>query len=153
VTRVQNRAYDKLKMAAALLGGNLVYVKNASVEGNIRSSSGGRTSRAQITGTVYCSDLLDANKFKKILENDKEFQTVSEIRLGNNDAQLKFSYDTPIKGKIASYSVDKGFIFLSLKLKQKLSNVKYRVIRFDDSFVTVAYREGTSIYNLTFHLL
>jgi hypothetical protein len=148
VTKVQNRAFDKMKMAAALLGGNLVYIKNQSLEGNIRSNSGGRASRAQITGTVYCSDLPDSETLKKNLESRKKIQVVNEVKLGNSDAQLKFLYGLIIGGEIISHDLDKGFVILQLKLNGRLMDVQYRVIRFDNNYITVAYRDGTSIHNL-----
>ncbi len=148
VTKVQDRATNKLKMATALLGGNLVYIKNEAIEGNIRSRNGGRTARTQIFGTAYCSQLLDDMEFKRVMDGGNEYTMASQIGLRNNDADINniSTFNEPVK--IDSYRVEKGFIYLTLTIGRRKMNIDYRVINFKDNKIIVAYKEGTGYYNL-----
>ncbi len=148
VSRVQDRAIDKLKMASALLGGNLVYIKNESLEGNIRSEQGGRTSRAQILGTVYCSQLADSINFKEILKAGNHYTLVSKLGLRNNDSNINTlkAINEPVE--INSTQIEKGFIYLDLTISQKKSKIRYRVISYSAQRILVAYKEGTAYYNI-----
>ncbi len=148
VSKVQDRAFNKLKMASALLGGNLVYVKSEAVEGNIRSSSGGRTSRAQILGTVYCSQLLDTVEFKKIMESGDDYTLTTKIGLRNNDADIHNIEAKAEPVKINFYKFRKGFIYLKLTIGKRKEEIDYRVISYEDNKIVVSYKDGTAYYNL-----
>ncbi|NOS91700.1 MAG: hypothetical protein HOP30_07245 [Cyclobacteriaceae bacterium] len=148
VTKVQDRAFSKLKMAAAIMGGNLVYIKSESLEGNIRSELGSRTSRAQLLGTAYCSELLDENKFKATLAEGNKYTLISKLGLRNNDADIHTFETANEDVDINSVQVEKGFIYLTLTIDGKKSKLQYRVVSFSDSRIMVAYREGTAYYNM-----
>ncbi|MBI3221038.1 MAG: hypothetical protein HYZ44_16100 [Bacteroidetes bacterium] len=148
VTKVQDRAFSKLKMAAAIMGGNLVYIKSESLEGNIRSELGSRTSRAQLLGTAYCSELLDENKFKATLNEGNKYTLVNKLGLRNNDADIHTFETANEEVDINSVQVEKGFIYLTLTIDGKKSKLQYRVVSFSDSRIMVAYREGTAYYNM-----
>lgn len=65
VTRTQNRAFRKLKYAAAMLGGDRVLITNQSVEGNILLF---RSTRTQLTGIIYRTAPLDTTGlFKNVM--------------------------------------------------------------------------------------
>jgi len=148
VTRVQDRAINKLKMASALLGGNLVYIKSESLEGNIRSSQGGRASRTQILGTVFCSELVDSTKFKETIIAGNQYSLASKIGLRNNDSDINTfkSHGQPVN--VNSIQIEKGFIYLGLTINRNKSNIRYRVLSFTDQQILVAYKEGTAYYNI-----
>ncbi len=148
VTKVQERAINKLKMAAAIMGGNLVYIKNEALEGNIQSEHGGRTSRAQLLGTVYCSELLDESKFKATLKEGDRYTIISKIGLRNNDADIQSIKTANEEVEINSVQSDKGFIYLTLTIDGKKSKIVHRVLSFSDTRILVAYREGQAYYNL-----
>lgn len=148
VTKVQDRAINKLKMAAAIMGGNLVYVKSEALEGNIQSELGSRTSRAQLLGTVYCSELLDENKFKATINEGNQYTLVSKLGLRNNDADIHTFETLNEDVEIKAVQVDRGFIYLTLSIDGKQSKLQYRVVSFSDSRIMVAYREGTAYYNM-----
>lgn len=148
VTKVQDRAFSKLKMAAAIMGGNLVYIKNEALEGNIRSELGSRTSRAQLLGTAYCSELLDENKFKATINKGNQYTLVSKLGLRNNDADIHTFETLNEDVEIKAVQVDRGFIYLTLSIDGKQSKLLYRVVSFSDSRIMVAYREGTAYYNM-----
>ncbi|MBS1486797.1 MAG: hypothetical protein JST43_04350 [Bacteroidetes bacterium] len=156
---IQNRAYDKLKIASALLGGNLVYLMTQQTfQGNNVPTGLTRTYRAQISGTVYCSQLLDSVKFKELLQDEKKYILASKTGMRLNDAAIHdFSSNStslPDKFQISlkNYEIEKGFIYVDLpaRLLEVSSSRKFarcRVLRFDQGKIVLAYRDGASIYN------
>jgi hypothetical protein len=148
VTKVQDRAISKLKMATAIMGGNLVYIKSEALEGNNQSATGGRTSRAQLLGTVYCSELLDEGKFRAALNNQTKYTLVEKLGLRNNAAGIHTFKTRNEDVDIDSVHVNKGFIYLILTIDGKKSKLPYRVVSFSDSRIMVAYREGTAYHNI-----
>lgn len=148
VSHVQNRAIAKLKMATALLGGNLVYIKSESIEGNIRSENGERTTRTQILGTAYCSNLVDEVKFKELMEGGQKYTLINKLGLRNNDAdiQVRKANNEPVN--VVSFNVEKGFIYANLLIAKEKSETRCRVLSFSETLIVVAYKEGTAYYNL-----
>jgi hypothetical protein len=156
VTNTQNRALRKLKIAAALLGGNTVNLKFNVID----ARNGVRpVSRVQMVGAVYCSRLVDTLKFKQLIQEDKEFTLVSKIGMRNNDANIH-TFDTNNETVLVdSYSFENGFIFPELsivkkrgdKLKMLPTNKNHdrmRVVSISESHILVSYKDRSSIYNL-----
>jgi hypothetical protein len=82
VTNTQDRAFRKMKQAAAIMGGNVVLLNNQSVEGAIYSE---RTTRTQLTGTIYLSFPKDTTGLvKNICYGD--FVLASRKSMGVNNA-------------------------------------------------------------------
>jgi hypothetical protein len=156
-SRVHNRAMRKLKIATALLGGTLVYLKDETLVGNGFSNLG--LPRTQLFGTVYSTPWSDTSAVIKQLKEAREYAIVTKVGLRNNDAKIHFFNTNLETVLIDSYMIRDNFIYVKLSLKKKGDNwVPYpaknknkdlmRVIGLIEGGFVLAYKDGTSIYDI-----
>lgn len=156
-SRVHNRALRKLKIATALLGGTLVYLKDETLVGNGFSNLG--MPRTQLFGTVYSTPWSDTASVIKQLKETREYVVVTKVGMRNNDARIHF-FDAGLQSVVIdSYLVRDNFVYLKMSLnkgkekwvslpeKNKNKDV-VRVIGVIEGGFVLAYKEGTSIYNI-----
>jgi hypothetical protein len=149
VTNTQDRAYRKMKHAAALMGGNVVLLNNQSVEGNVYSE---RTTRTQLTGTIYCSIPKDTlGLFSNIL--NKDFILVQKKSMGVNSTEPTLDYlgDYPMRIRLSGkeiFELKNGLIYLNFDLQQ---DVKKFILTYHgkESFA-VAYQYKSRFVELIF---
>ncbi|MBS1557374.1 MAG: hypothetical protein JST69_01500 [Bacteroidetes bacterium] len=160
---VQNRAYEKLKKATALLGGNLVYLNtNQAFQSNNVPTGIVKNYRAQISGEVYCSQLIDTAAFRAELTNGRNYTLIIKIGMRLNDADIH-NFDLVNNGtspkkfqvNLPNFTTEKGFAYFSLPAKllglgSAHEMIKCRVLRFDQNRIVMAYRKSASIYNFAF---
>jgi hypothetical protein len=148
VTNTQDRAYRKMKHAAALMGGNVVLLNNQSVEGNVYSE---RTTRTQLTGTIYCSIPKDTlGLFSNIL--NKDFILVQKKSMGVNSSEPSVDLgEYPMRIRLSGkeiFEFKNGLIYLTFDLQQE---VKKFMVTFHgkDSFA-LAYQHKSRFVELIF---
>ncbi len=131
VTNTQNRAFRKLKYAAAMLGGDKVLISNQSVEGNIFVF---RSTRTQLTGVVYRTMQLDtAGLFKNVIGGKYRLSDKSILGIDNrkpkNSSILQF-FDFEIKP--TNFEFKDGLVYLKI-------NIGFGVQRFLVTFQSQSY--------------
>lgn len=137
VTNTQDRAFKKMKQAAALLGGNIVLLSNQSVEGNVY---GQRTTRTQLTGTIFRSLPLDTTGIAKNLSN-KTFVAVQQTEMKVNSAEATNIYlYQPPKFKIGAFKANYrgGILYVNLKIPGHRAS-EYMVTGHQPGKVILAY--------------
>ncbi|MBS1506145.1 MAG: hypothetical protein JSS79_05830 [Bacteroidetes bacterium] len=156
-SRVHNRAVRKLKIATALLGGTLVYLKDETLVGNGFSNLG--MPRTQLFGTVYATPWSDTASVIKQLKETREYVMVTKIGMRNNDAKIHF-FDAKLQPVIVdSYTIRDNFVYLKLsanKGKEKwvplpeknVNKDQVRVLGLIEGGLLLSYKEGTAIYNV-----
>ncbi|MFM9838034.1 MAG: hypothetical protein ACKVOQ_07200 [Cyclobacteriaceae bacterium] len=115
VTNIQNRALRKLKYAAAMLGGDKVLISNQSIEGNIFAL---RTTRTQVTGTVYRTVQLDTvGLSKNVIGGKYRLYDKQFLYIDNPVPKTVFvSESTEIEIKSTSFEFDDGLVYLKINL-------------------------------------
>lgn len=113
VTNTQNRALRKLKYAAAMLGGDKVFITNQSVEGNIFAL---RTTRTQVMGIVYRTAPLDTvGLSKNVIGGRYKLDDKSFLNIDNAKPQNTFVTQTiEVEIKPANFEFKEGIVYLRI---------------------------------------
>lgn len=137
--RVKNRAYRKLKMVAAMMGANAVYLTNQRTEGNKIGYFSSSSAETNLTGVAYTNRLPDFNAFKELLDRHKGKMTqVLEVSLGGSSTEYaKFKTNKPFT--IENLTGENGLIVI---------DDKYRVVGFDQQGFNVYYRNKSKWFNV-----
>jgi hypothetical protein len=148
----REKGLRKLKIQAAMLGGNLVYVTEDT--GQLNSYWTGyhvNTPRESVaTGGVFTNKSLNVNDFKGFIGDKKEFNVYSSIYIGNNNIRIQENIYFPRKLIIEDIYTENQFIYLKIAPNVKLRNQTQimRVISFRKGNITLQYKVDDRIYNL-----
>lgn len=148
MNKVKNRAYDKLKIQAALLGGNVVYLTNQNTEGNNAGSifQSAKTTETNLSGVAYTNRRPKYQEFMDQIGNARNFKLDRVEELGNNDTEL----NTRVMG-------DKEVVFDkifdengNLYIMAKISNAgtdTFKVTYFDSSKIVLMWMDRKKVVN------
>jgi hypothetical protein len=142
--RVKDRAYRKLKVQAAMFGGNVIYLTNQRTEGNKYGYYSSSTAEANLTGIAYSNVLPDYEKFRTLFGNKSNFIAVEKYELGASDSE--FSHEIISKSfKLTNIENDNGIIMIDGQLKGEDNITSFQLAYVGDSDFTVAYKyKGTA---------
>jgi len=140
--QVKERAYKKLKIEAAMMGANIVYLSEHQTLPASRDQGSTSTS---LSGVAYSSKLPNYDDFVKQIGNKTHFQCLEYFRMSQREAnfdQNKCSKDVQV---IKIYN-ESGLIMMKAKINGE-DNDTYRVISFSKNEFVLAYKKGERIYN------
>lgn len=86
--RVKQRALDKIKMQAAIMGGNVIYMAHMRSEGNKSGFWEDTSAETSIMGVVYTNKLIPIEAFLQQINNKKNFSITEEIHLANSNSSI-----------------------------------------------------------------
>lgn len=145
VTRIQYRAMDKLKMAAWLAGGDMVYLLHNATEGNMFLL---RTARAQLNGMVYSARIPDIAAYNLLVRQGKTFRVKHELHLANNNGKIKIKN----REKVPLLRLPEARLINEVPYIETtiegIAATKFRIIAASDNEVKLFYKKGTSLRNL-----
>jgi len=146
--RVKDRAYRKLKIEAAMQGGNIVYLTDARTQGNIGGTQyqAGQTAEASFSGVAYTNILPKYDDFVKILGEKSTLTAIEMVELYSSGSDMDLK---EINKKVVIYKVynESGMIMLKASIKGVDRDV-FRVTNFTPGSFTVVYSNKTSLYNI-----
>lgn len=89
--RVKERAYQKLKMGAAMMGGNVIYLTQVRTEGNRPGNyyQSGSSTETSLSGVVYTNQLWDYSAFQKAVGDKVNFMSTQRVKLWSNATDMK----------------------------------------------------------------
>lgn len=147
VTNTQDRAFRKLKQAAAILGGNVVFIDNQSVEGNIYG--------AHHPHTVNRHHLsFHANGHCGVVQRycDGTFQPTTRKTLGSNNKEPQippvYPADKIIVSGLKSFEFSNGLLYFNREMNEGVS--KFIVTHFDYKQLTFAYKDKSRFVEIIF---
>jgi hypothetical protein len=147
--KVKKRAIEKLKVEAALQGGNIIIFLDQNTEGAHQTLNKTLTS---LTGIAYTNVLPEYNSFKKTIKTSDHFHILNGYYLKNGSPGLK-EYNPNTKEEtftISKSRIENNFIYVSLKETVRNPNAsEYRVTYFDDSNLVLMYRYKGDIFSLS----
>jgi hypothetical protein len=147
VNTVKDRAYKKLKIEAAMLGGNIIYILEQQTQGVSHHYGGSDPARTNLSGVAYSNVRPNINEFKKLINLKNEFNYLERQYLGNNSTDLeKDTYLNQKMIEISDVRNDNGFIMVKTNLRGE-DTEEYRVTYFDDEKIILMYRDKRKIYN------
>ncbi len=159
------RGRNSLKMAAAMMGGNIVNVtdsKSFVSTGYVSypAYSGTRNTTyvshpysqvyQQIIARVYSSQLPDSIAFRELMKQNPTLRLMTHITLRGRFRYKLVALDCQFADvKIATYSIEEGNIFVQARLLG-VPVTKFHVNYFDNSRIMLSFRRR---WNQKYHLL
>ena len=152
ITQVKERAFRKMKIQAAMLGGNLVYMLDQSTVGNQVGSQyqSGKATETILSGIVYTNALPKLDDVKKFIGNKKYLQSYVYISIGQNSSEIDNVNETMPVFELGNIYEERGFVYLNARAKS-VDNQIFRVSFADKDKVGIVWRDGKRIYNIYFN--
>ncbi len=149
ITTVKERAFRKLKIQAAMLGGNLLYMLDQSTVGNQVGGQyqSGKSTETILTGLVYTDKLPKMEDFKALIKDKRSFPIFQAIYLGRNSTDIEEGSLLEKNLIIENLYEENRFIYINAK---GFESVLLRVVCFDENRITLAWKDSdrNRIYNL-----
>lgn len=149
--RVKGRAYRKLRIEAAMMGANAVFLTNQRVEGNRLGGyyQAGSTAQTNLTGVAYSNRLPDFNEFKKLAGSRNIFGSVVRYKLWASDSDV--SKETEMHElKIEDIVNDNGLVTVRGDLQGVKKYRNFRLVRFDNDSFSLYYKDKSTAYCYVF---
>lgn len=152
ITQVKERAFRKMKIQAAMLGGNLLYMLDQSTVGNQVGSQyqSGKATETILSGIVYTNILPKLNDVKRFIGNKKILQSFLYISIGQNSTEIDNVNEIMPLFNLEDIYEDRGFIYLKAKA-QNIDNQIFRVSFTDKDKIGIVWKDGKKIYNIYFN--
>lgn len=149
VNKVKDRAMKKLKIQAAMMGGNIVYLTQQDTKGNIMGGEyqASQATETNYTGVAYTNKRPSFSEFQDLFERVKNYRLLSKEFLGNNSTDMGTAKTKVNQVSLNSIEDEKGFIYVYANIPGEDSN-KFRVSYFDEEVVVLMYEDKRKIYNL-----
>lgn len=138
--RVKNRAYAKLKMMAAMMGANIIYITDQTSRGSNWEHE--ISAQTNITGVAYATVVPKYEDFIKLLES-KNYSSKTFVK-----KDIK-----KLHSSMSAYSTDSmsilDFKIESVKKENNsiIVNDIYRVVRFDENGFELYHQDRTNRIN------
>ncbi len=147
--RVKERAYNKLKAEAAMMGANIVYLTHQRTEGNKAGGywQAGSSAETNLSGVAYSSVILNFNDFQSLIRDSRNFTTIEQAKLWSSDS--KFSKSNYQKSfAIKKISNVNGSIMIEGDLQGVSKYKTFRVVSFDENSFNIFYEDKSTSYNI-----
>ena len=147
ITTVKERAFRKLKIQAAMLGGNLLYMLDQSTTGNQAGGyyQSGKSTETILSGLVYTNNLPKMANFKALVNNKKEFPIFKAIYIGRNSTDIEEGNIVQKNLVIEDIYEENNFILLKVR---GYDTEILRVVSFDENRIILAWKNKDRVYNL-----
>lgn len=148
--RVKQRAYKKLKIEAAMMGANIIYLTNQRTEGNKYGGyyQAGSSAETNLSGIAYTNSLPNYDNFKSLLSNKKDFTTLEQFEMWSSASDYKKS--KYVKKLIINEIINEnGVIFIKGDLEGVKKYDRFRVTSYNDNTFSIFYEDKSTSYNIT----
>lgn len=145
--KVKERAYKKVKIVAAMMGANIVYLTQNNTSGNQMGGyfQSGKTTETNVAGVAYSNTLPSFDDFIKTIGSKTEFQCSQMYKMSQRDADYE-SDDYVKKVELIKVYNENGLIMMNAKIGE-IENSVFRVVNFTSDKFTLMYKDGERIYN------
>lgn len=145
--RVKRRALDKIKMQAAILGANVVYMAQMRSEGTKVNfwTGGGTSAETSLFGVAYSSQMPRLSTVEELLEDKRKFSVDEEISLTNNDSSFGRSSTARVLTIDRIYD-DSGMVMIEGTLS-KCKETLFRVTFCNDHDFYIVYKTRRGVYS------
>ena len=148
VNKVKNRAFDKLRMEAAMLGGNVVFLTDQATNGNLYGSrfQAARSTETFLSGIAYSNRRPTYASFMAQLGTARDFYLKETQRLGNSSTEIHKEPGSTV-AHIDSVADENGQVFVTMS-GSELTPGRYRLTYFDNQKIVLMTRDRRQIINL-----
>ncbi|WP_162427606.1 DUF4156 domain-containing protein [Pontibacter pudoricolor] len=155
LNQVEDRAQKRLKIFAAMMGGNLVYITQQNAT---KASAWGSTNayyskptESFLTGMVYTTHVPDIDKFKARIGNKTEFNAVESASFTGTTTSIRV-YPSKRTLKLKSIKEENGLLTIEGNLEGASKYKTFRVASFDEDFFYIFYEDKGTAYNIKIKL-
>ena len=134
VEKVKDRAYKKLKIQAAMLGANIIYLSDMRSQGNKWGGyySSGQKTETSLTGIAYSNKVLDLNEFKRNITKS-EFQISEIYELKNSSFDVEKNNEIKDIFYLENIEQDGKSIYITGKIGNKGASTRFKLSRFNNT--------------------
>lgn len=131
--KMKKRAYKNLKLQAAMLGANVVFLgESKSERGKMGTAfSPTRTTKTELSGFAYSTNYLDIDKFKSKIGTKKSFSIVTKYKLKSTKTNIK-KYNSNSNFVINKITKEGDNIYIYGHMDGKWIEQRYQLSRFND---------------------
>ncbi|MBB6003727.1 hypothetical protein [Arcicella rosea] len=153
ITTVKERAFRKLKIQAALLGGNVVFMLDQNTVGNQFGSyyQTGKATETTLTGIVYSNSIPKVDEIIALLNSKKTFNVNSNFYAGINSTDVEGNPYLPETFTIEDFYEENGFVYVRGKARG-IKNTLFKVVSFKNNQMTFYWKDKKKAYNLSVDL-
>ncbi|MEA5257567.1 hypothetical protein VB264_07220 [Arcicella aquatica] len=153
ITTVKERAFRKLKIQAALLGGNVIYMLDQNTVGNQFGTEyqAGRATQTTLTGIVYSNNIPKVEEVTTALNNKKTFIVNANFFAGRNSTDVEGNPSLPESFTVEDFYQENGFVYIRGKAKG-IKNDLFKVVSFKNNQMTLYWKDKKKAYNLSVDL-
>jgi hypothetical protein len=147
--RVKERAYRKMKIIAAMMGANIIYLTNQRTEGNKMGSQfqSGSTAEVNLTGIAYTNQLPILGDFKNIIGTKRNFTAVEQAKIWSSASDMT---KTSVQRNFTINDItnENGIIMINGDLQDETKYKTFQVVSFDKEGFNIYYEDKSTSYNL-----
>lgn len=146
---VKDRAFRKIRIIAAMMGANIVYLtqhQTVTNSFNLQHSHSTATGTF-LSGVVYTTQLPNIEEFKNRTAGKTEFNVIEKasFKSSSNDMTV---YPSKWKFRLREVKSENGLIILDGDLQGASKFNKFRIASFDENFFYIFYEEKGVAYNV-----
>lgn len=151
--RVKDRAYRKMKLQAAMMGGNIVYLTAQRTQGNVYGTEyqAASPTETNLTGICYTSTLSSLEDLKKAIADRKEFGTFERFKLGGSDSNIKRE-EVYLNFSLKEIHDNNGIITLEGNLDGLTKVNKFLLAGITADHISIFYRDKSTVYSYSLKL-
>lgn len=153
ITTVKERAFRKLKIQAALLGGNVIYMLDQNTVGNQFGTEyqAAKATETILTGIVYSNSIPKVEDVTATLNDKKTFAVNSNFFAGRNSTDVEGNPFLPESFSVEDFYQENGFVYIRGKAKG-IKNDVFKVVSFKNNQMTLYWKDKKKAYNLSVDL-
>jgi hypothetical protein len=145
--KVRERAFRKMKIQAAFMGANIVFVTNQNGKGNVYFGNGGNSAETDVQGNAYRSIPLNIETFKSTFPTTEKYFIHRKNKLWKSDFDMTGS-EAGNGLNIESVFLENGLLYIKAKINNFDEQEKYLVANFDDTSFQLYFKDGNTVFNL-----
>jgi hypothetical protein len=145
VTRVKDRAYKKLKIETAMLGGAIAFITDEDIEGNRNYGNSTTPAEAFMSGIAYAESVPQASEVADWISRFQTFNHVQTITQGNNAVEPNIGNGS---GNVFLPAPEQegALTYLTTSI-DRFNNARFRVTHLQDNSITLLIRDKKNTYN------
>ena len=145
INRVRDRAFKKLKIEAAMLGGNIIFVIDQNVEGNKSIGYYAKNAETTLSGVAYAESIVSESEVNNYFAKYQNLNHIATVSQGNNDVEPNTNGGS---GKFIHSAAKKDGIFLYITSSiPGHENLDLRIINILDNRMTLMFKDKKKLYN------
>lgn len=153
--KIQERALRKMKIVAAMMGANVVYLAHLQAKGanwgmgsgSLLQQSHASAAETFLSGVVYTNELLDIEQFKAKVAGKTVFKLVEKAQFVKTSDEIRV-YSSNRKFTLKDVKEESGHIVVAGTLEGASKHKQFRVASFDKEFFYLYYHEKGVDYSV-----